>query len=223
VGIPQLASRPGLVHTFSTLTMGSVPAADGEATAKLARLAGLESGQLAIAGAVHGTRVVEVDAAGRVEGADGLVTRTPGLGLVAAFADCYPILVHDPHLPAVALGHAGWRGTAAGIATELVGALVRLGASPGDLVAGLGPGICGGCYEVGAEVAERFHPSLVSASPGGRWRLDLAAANRRQLAAAGLPQDAIFSSGLCTFETPWLPSHRRAADGRRFAAVVALR
>src|SRR2546430_12272332 len=54
-----------------------------------------------------------------------------------------------------------------------------------SLVAGIGPGICGRCYEVGDEVAERFDAAFVRPSPAGRHLLDLAAANRAQLEAAG--------------------------------------
>ena len=51
--------------------------------------------------------------------ADGLITNVPGVPLAVFSADCIPILLHDPVCRAVAGCHAGWRGTAMGIACLL--------------------------------------------------------------------------------------------------------
>ena len=56
---------------------------------------------------------------------------------------------------------------------------------------------------------------------GERFLLDLAAANKAQLEAAGVPHVHVL--GLCTKETDYLPSHRRTPDGTRFGAIVAFR
>jgi len=186
--------------------------------------AGTMGAQIAQQAALHGVEVSRVDAAqGAVEGVDGLVTDRPGLALLATYADCYPLLVYDPRQHAVGLAHAGWRGTAAGMAGALVAALVReYGSRPSDLVAGIGPGICGRCYQVGGEVAARFN-GFSRPDPEGRFRLDLAAANRAQLEAAGIPVGRVHVLGTCTFESADLPSHRRRPDGARFACLVALR
>src|SRR6266566_347266 len=137
--IPALAAEPGLVHGFSTLALGSMrgPAPGGS--------------PLTAAAAVHGAEVARVDEpAVVVPGRDALVTDRPGLPLLATFADCYPVLLFDPGRRALALAHAGWRGTAVGVARAAVEALRReYGCRPADLVAGVGPGICGRCYEVG--------------------------------------------------------------------------
>jgi copper oxidase (laccase) domain-containing protein len=133
------------------------------------------------------------------------------------------VLLHDPVRRALALVHAGWRGTAAGIAARAVEALGHeYGSRPADLVAGVGPGICGRCYEVGEEVAERFAPAFVCPSPAGRWLLDLAAANVAQLEAAGVPAGRVHVHGACTRESGVLPSHRRSPDGNRFACIASL-
>lgn len=226
--IPGLDAA-GLIHGFSTLALGSMqrsepPSVTPERAEFAARL-GLEPQHLTSAGAVHGTRVARVDApALSVEGADGLATDRPRLPLLATFADCLPIVVYDPARRAVVLAHAGWRGTAGGIAGAAVAALrAEYESRPEDLVAGVGPGICGRCYEVGEEVAERFDPAVVGPSgrPGG-FLLDLPDANRRQLLAAGVPAPRIHLCGICTLESPELPSHRRHPDGARFAGLVAI-
>lgn len=230
ITIPDLAGEGGLVHGFSTLAMGSMRRSEAElltpARRRFAARLGLDGEYISVAGAVHGAKVARVDAPrGAVEGVDGLITDKPGLPLLATFADCYPIVLYDPTRHVAGLVHAGWRGTAAGVTREAVGALEReFGSRPEELVAGIGPGICGDCYEVGEDVAAQFDPAV--ARPGaraGKVLLDLAEANRRQLVAAGVPAERIHSSGICTLETPELPSHRRQPDGTRFAAIVALR
>jgi len=184
----------------------------------------LDPAEAATAAMVHGAQVARVDTAGvTVSGVDGLVSDRPGLPLLASFADCYPVIVYDRNRPAVGLAHAGWRGTAAGIAGELVRTLEReYGSRPADLVAGIGPGICGDCYQVGQEVAERFD-GFARPDEEGRFRLDLVAANRAQLEASGVPAAGIHVHGACTFESAHLPSHRRRPDGARFYCLVALR
>jgi YfiH family protein len=232
---PGLEGEPGLVHGFSTLALGSMrgPAPPGdpltpERRAFAAEL-GLDPARLTVAGAVHGAGVARVDEpVPAVRGVDALVTDREGIPLLATFADCYPVLLHDPVRRALALAHAGWRGTAAGVAAAAVEALRReYGCRPADLVAGVGPGICGCCYQVGEEVAASFDARFHRPSPGaagpGRVLLDLAAANRDQLEAAGLLPDRIHLNGACTRESAALPSHRRSPDGIRFACIAAIR
>ena len=87
--------------------------------------------------------------------------------------------------------------------------------------AGIGPGICGRCYEVGEEVAAKFDPRFVSITAAGKFLLDLAAVNRAQMEELGVRK--ISDIGICTKESDLLPSHRRAPDGTRFGALVGIR
>jgi len=231
--IPGLAGQPGLVHGFSTLALGNMGArsVDGHALTParkaFAEAIGLEPGRLVAAGAVHGAEVARVDEpVGVVRGCDALITDRPGLALFATFADCYPIVLYDPARRALALGHAGWRGSAGAVAARAVEALRReFGSRPEDLIAGLGPGICAGCYEVSEEVAGQFGPAHARAVDGGQGRalLDLAAVNVDQLVAAGVPRERVHLHGACTRECLQLPSHRRFPDGERFACIAAIR
>ena len=229
--IPGLATQAHLVHGLSTLAFGDMRApAPGDSPLTPARQAfaealGLEPCRLVVAGAVHRAEVARVDgAAGVLRGFDALVTDRPGLALLATFADCYPVVLYDPARPALALAHAGWRGSRAGVAGRAVHALrTEYGSHPEDLIAGLGPGICAGCYEVSEQVAGQFEPAHTSPNGEGRYKLDLAAVNRDQLLAAGLPCGSVHVLGVCTYEQPELPSHRRAPDGVRFACIAAIR
>ena len=56
---------------------------------------------------------------------DGLITNEPGTALVVFTADCTPVLLHDPVTGAVGAVHAGWRGTASGIAAKAVLAMMN--------------------------------------------------------------------------------------------------
>ena len=228
--IPALEAEPGLVHGFSTIslgTMGLTQAPDPEAVMasrrQFARALDIDAELLTVAGAVHGANVARIDEhQDVVRGMDALVTDRRGVTLFATYADCYPIVLWDEERRCVALAHAGWRGTVARVGPAAVKALRdEYGSSPERIKAGIGPGICGRCYEVGKEVASQFDAQFVRKGEGDRLLLDLAAANRAQLEAEGVGEVHVL--GLCTKETDYLPSHRRNPDGTRFAAIVALR
>ncbi len=88
------------------------------------------------------------------EGYDGHLTGDPGLLLTVTVADCVPIYLVDRAGGGLALLHAGWRGTAAGMIEAGIAALCELtGGEPHELALHLGVSICGACYEVGPEVA----------------------------------------------------------------------
>ena len=88
---------------------------------------------------------------------DALITREPGVLLAVQTADCIPILLADTKQRAVAAIHSGWRGTAQRIAEKTLGRMqMEFGTRPQDVIAALGPGIGGCCYEVGHEVVKEF-------------------------------------------------------------------
>lgn len=137
---------------------------------------------------------------------DGIVVRSPGQWAEIRTADCVPlILVARKGLAVV---HAGWRGTLAGIASQGVKAL---GEAPYAAI--LGPHIRSCCYEVDADLAERFtrrFGGLVRDGRDVRPRLNLAEALRTELSAAGLAPENIDDHAPCTHCDPRdLPSWRR--------------
>jgi purine-nucleoside/S-methyl-5'-thioadenosine phosphorylase / adenosine deaminase len=161
--------------------------------------------------------------------ADIILTDKPGVSLYMRFADCVPILFHDPKKGAVAIAHAGWLGTVRGATTSAVRAIAdRFGSKPADLLAAIGPSIGPDHYEVGpdviAQVGQAFGAdagSLIEARDG-RTYLNLWAANRLQLERSGVEQIEV--AGICTacHLDDWF-SHR-AEKGRtgRFGALIAL-
>jgi len=220
--VPALSAIPGLVHGFEQRASG-LPAETREAghARVSAELQGL-GGRLLLLGQVHGAAVAFAPWEGRPE-ADAAVAASPGWLLGIQTADCLPVLLVDPKRRLVAAAHAGWRGTAAGVAGRAVEALITRGSRPEDLVAALGPGIGPCCYEVGDEVREAFSPSgaaFFRPGPNGRPHLDLRAANARQLADAGLLPEALHHVADCTrCRADLYPSYRR--DGRGAGRMIS--
>lgn len=139
---------------------------------------------------------------------DALVSDAPDVALVVRAADCVPLLVGDGRTGAVAAVHAGWRGTAARVAVAAIDTLARdFGSRPADLVVAIGPAIGPCCYEVGSELVDAFAAAGHERYLIDRWfmtprdrkmRLDVAGANRDQLILAGVREEHIHVSGLCT-------------------------
>jgi YfiH family protein len=163
------------------------------------RLADVPSmfGNLATLKQIHSSSCISAEGRSGLLGAgDALLENTPGSVVAVKTADCIPILLADERRHAVAAVHAGWRGTAAGIAARAVEAMrERFGTAAADLYAAIGPGIGKCCYEVGPEVAAQF-------GERGRAHVDLPEINRRQLAGAGVSPDHIYLSNLCTMCLP---------------------
>ena len=156
---------------------------------------------------------------------DALVTDDVARSIGVKTADCVPILLLDAGRHAVAAVHAGWRGTAAGIAARAVEKMrLDFGSHPRDIYAALGPCIRECCYEVGPEVAADFSALFPERSPvNGKQHVDLPEANRRHLAAAGISTAHIFDSGLCT---ACLPEHffsyrREPQNPRRMISAIS--
>jgi YfiH family protein len=182
---------------------------------------GLDGAELTTIGSVHGAAVARVDKpGGSVDDVDALVTDRKDVALFATYADCYPIVLWDPEKRVAGLVHAGWRGTRDGVATAAV-RFMQDEYGCRFIRAGIGPGICGRCYEVGEEVAAQFDGRFLTEGTGGRSLLDLGAANRAQLEEHGVK--SVYEIGICTKEHYLFPSHRRHPDGKRFGAIVALR
>ena len=175
--IPELESLPWLIHGFGT-RHSDVPAL----FPNLGTLKQIHSN----------TCLPATGRSGVIGEADALLENTPGAVVAVKTADCLPILLIDERLRAVAAVHAGWRGTAAGIARNALEAMrEQFGTNPADVHAAIGPGIGECCFEVGPEVAVHFGRE-------GRVHIDLAAENRRQLLEAGVTPQRIYASNLCT-------------------------
>ena len=152
---------------------------------------------------------------------DGTITNLKNVLLTTVHADCLAVFCYDPVKEAIGLCHAGWRGTCAGIAMEMVEKMEdEYGCDPENLQAYIGPGISQCCFEVGMEVAEAFAENwtfaedYITRMPGdvanGKCHIDIKGINQEQLELMGIPTEQIRVSEHCTCCEPELfCSYRR--------------
>ena len=114
------------------------------------------------------------------------------------------VLLYDDEHHAVAAVHAGWRGTLNRIAHRAIVEMCNVYKSnPSRIKAVIGPGISMENFEVGDEVYQQFETvgfnmSLIS-KKYEKWHINLPECNHIQLREAGLKDENILMSGICTF------------------------
>ena len=176
------------------------------------RAFGLELGRLVTVQQNHGTDILVIDAPNQdfahflgLE-ADAIITNQTDLMIGVTVADCLPLLLFDPVKQVVASVHAGWQGTAASIAAKAAQAMISLfDCKATDIVAAIGPSIKACCYEVDQPVKDSFDDCksspwdcIAESSSTGKWKLDLALANRMQLEDCGILSANIEATDHCT-------------------------
>ena len=164
---------------------------------------------------------------------DGLITNVPGICLVTTYADCVPLYFLDPVKKVIALSHSGWRGTVGKIGKKTVELMhEEFGSEPADILAAIGPSVCQDCYEVSADVTDRFREvfdrsawdELFYEKPDGKYQLDLWKANEKIFLESGIRKDHIAVTNVCTHcNSGILYSHRAMGDRRgNLCAFLAL-
>ena len=158
-----------------------------------------------------------------MESVDALITNERGVTLVTYYADCTPLFFVDTKNKAVGLAHAGWRGTVGRIGEKVTKKMTELyGTDPKDVFAAVGPAISVCCYEVDEPCAAQFlalddlnTEKFVFPKGGGKYMVDLLETNRQILHAAGVPEENISVSDLCTCCNSDLLWSHRATKGHR--------
>jgi len=167
--------------------------------------------------------------------ADGLITQTPGIALLVYAADCVPILLHDPVRKVIGAVHAGWRGTASGIAGIAVQKMEsEFGCLAVDIKAAIGPCISKCCFETDNDVADALlsstHGSFekcvstkYAAAHGTKFLIDLKKANCIALKNAGVSDVTVSDECTsCLSDKYW--SHRKTKGQRGSqAAIIVMR
>lgn len=210
-----------------------------DARLTLAMQLGVDLDDLVMPRQTHSCRVAVIDEQfrsldidkqeGALDGVDALVTKLTGVVIGVNTADCVPIVLTDPNAGIIAVAHAGWRGTVGHIAKLVVEQMHRLGAKADRIQVAMGPSICQDCFEVGDEVVDAFRQagfdldSIVCRNDAtGKAHIDLRAANRDVLIAAGVPADQIALSAHCSrCEPDRFFSARRLGinSGRTFTGI----
>lgn len=256
-----MTSRVGGVSTapFASLNMGlhvaDQPEHVVENRRRTAEAVGVPLAHWVYGEQVHGCEVAAVAARDQGSGTqerqtelkrrDAFVTGERGIVLAALFADCVPLFFIDPASGAVGLAHAGWKGTAGGIAARTVEAMAReFGSKPEQLQAVIGPSIGSCCYEVDDRVIAAMDLVLDEALPreggtGGpdrrkafyqpvsakKFMLNLQQVNRQIMIKAGIAASSIEITERCTScGTDRFYSHRKEAGHTgRMAAWIGYR
>ena len=234
----------GTVHGFSTrlggvsappfdtlnlgLSQGDDPACVRENFRRFCAAVGADVDRMVVTHQVHQDDVRIATSADAGKGldrerdydVDGLITNERGLPLVIHSADCIPVLLHDPVKQVIGACHAGWRGTALGIAAKTVREMQRIfGCDPADIRAAIGPAIGQCCFETDGDVPAALHAALGDETEpyitwnGRKYHIDLKAINALWLRKSGVTQ--IDVSGDCTAcRTDLYWSHRKHGGER---------
>lgn len=188
----------------------------------------------------HGNRVAVIDdefmqlsfdeRSERLQGIDALITPLTGVCIGVNTADCVPIVIADPVTGLIAVAHAGWKGTVARIAAQVVQRMVQMGANPAHMQAAIGVSICNRCFEVGDEVVEQFRAAAFNMRrimhrnrTTHKAHINLQKANLLTLHEAGIPLANITIANRCSRCNPhrYFSARRLGINsGRTFTAIL---
>lgn len=181
---------------------------------------------------VHGTDGVIVDSHEQARSTrafenngDFLITNKPNIGLCIVTADCVPLVFYDPVKNVVAIAHAGWRGSVAGIGPVVVQRMMTTFDSKAqDIRVFIGPsaGVC--CYRVGDEVEKRLSKYDWAQDVMRGNNFDVALFNKLLLERAGLlPENIKTAFNICTIcDLGYCSVRREKGSSARQCTVVTL-
>jgi len=241
--------EPRVVHSFftrrggtssgpwSSLNLGGTVGDDPECVVvnrwRALQAVGREPGSIYDVWQVHGVNVAIADSPrppqSGLQQADAILTDVPGVTLMMRFADCVPILLHDPVRKVVGIVHAGWMGTVQKAVQATIETMrSRYRSRPQDVLAAIGPSIGPDHYEIGLDVVAQVEAafgqdagSLLEYKEQGVY-LDLWSANALLLEQSGVMKIDIARVCTACHLDDWY-SHR-AEQGRtgRFGVVIGL-
>lgn len=146
----------------------------------------------------------------------GLATEAVGVPLNLLIADCAPLVLFDAAAGRLALVHAGWRETNAGMPAMAVDALVARGSDPAGLHVWIGPGIRDCCYRfthLGEDMVASWRMHVTERDGG--FMIDNPGFIRAQLLDAGVQPSNIIDTMECTAHDETQFSHYRDATLRK--------
>lgn len=186
--------------------------------------AGIDYDDMAVVNHEHGANVLRIAHEHRGRGfykeplppCDGIITDDPTVTLVTSHADCGAYFFYDPVHRAIGMAHAGWKGTLLRIGAEMARRMAEeFDTDPSDIIAATGPCICRDCFEVDADLGEKFqsefgYPGISRPGRQGKAYVDLELAAAVQFVEAGIRPENITLMNACTYEDRrHFFSHRR--------------
>jgi YfiH family protein len=211
-------------------TVGDEPANVRKNLSRVLSASGFSQEQLVQVKQIHSSTVVKaLQGSDATHEGDAITTDQRGLLLLMRFADCVPILFFDPVNSAIAIAHAGWKGTLNGVVTEVVKAMSQhYGTSPDELQVGIGPSIGPDHYQIGSDVikkAKRAFPHIfeeIILQDGDQVKLDLWNANRIHLEQMGVRQIEMANQCTGCDLVHWYSHRAEKGKTGRFGAVIGL-
>lgn len=142
---------------------------------------------------------------------DGIITQKENLVLSTTNADCILLLFFDPVTKTIANTHSGWKGTLQRISVKTVQKMVKeFGSKPEDIICCICPSIRKCHFEVDKDVKDLFEEEfkdlnitqntdiMEKQKDKEKWNIDTVLINKIILEKAGLKEENIIDSGLCS-------------------------
>jgi YfiH family protein len=174
---------------------------------------------------VHGSNIHRVTAKNgdKIPPADALFTTEKNIGLAVTHADCQAAIFYDPVHEAIAVAHAGWRGSAQNIYARVVETMHReIGTQAHNLIVCISPSL-------GPDHAE--YKNYKHELPQDLWGFqvkpnyfDFWAISKKQLTHCGIHEKNIEISSICTAcnDSDYFSYRKEKMTGRN-ATIVGLK
>ncbi|MFW6305999.1 MAG: peptidoglycan editing factor PgeF [Bacillota bacterium] len=209
---------------------------------KLAKSIGVNPVEFVAAEQIHGYGIYDVDkndiGAGALKykesipGVDALITSERNIPLISFYADCVPLMLIDMEKKIISLAHAGWKGTVKKIGKKTVTYMnEKYNSDINDIYIAIGPSISRDFYEVDSYIINQFeskyrhYKDFIVSKGKDRYMLDLWEANIHSLKEAGISEQNIIMSNLCTFKNKGLFYSYRREKGKtgRMASIIYMK
>lgn len=198
---------------------------------RISKALGVPFKSLVLSKQVHETQIARVNkedcgngiqTPNKWESMDGLYTNEKGVTLVTHYADCVPLFFYAPDYGMIGMAHAGWRGTVEEIGKKMVEIWFNKENIPLEAIqVVIGPSI-GPChFEVDADVADVFNAKFPNAAfiryehEKNKYRIDLWECNKQSLLGAGILEENITITGICTCCYDQIFFSHRKTGGKR--------
>ena len=168
----------------------------------------------------------------KYENTDALITNQKNILLSTTNADCILLLFYDPVKKVIGNTHSGWRGTLQRISVKTVEKMKKeFGCNPQDIICCIAPSIRKCHFEVEEDVKEMFSVEFKDLAeisqiieetiPNKKWNIDTVIINKVILKNAGLRDENIIDSGICSVCNSDI-IHSFRAEGENYGLNTAL-
>lgn len=168
----------------------------------------------------------------KYENTDALITNQKNILLSTTNADCILLLFYDPVKKVIGNTHSGWRGTLQRISVKTVEKMKKeFGCNPQDIICCIAPSIRKCHFEVEEDVKEMFSVEFKDLAeisqiieetiPNKKWNIDTVIINKVILKNAGLRDENIIDSGICSVCNSDI-IHSFRVEGKNYSLNTAL-